>query len=840
MDGELPPHAQDIESVQASLATSFDGLTDREARRRLERYGKNVLEEKEISRFRIFLQQFHNFLIYILFAAAVISLFAADFKDFAVIIALILVNGIIGYWQELKAETSIRALKKLTESTALVVREGRTVEIPSSEIACGDVVLLAEGDLVTADIRLFESVGLAADESAMTGESIPVSKDHRAVLDPDAQPYERINSLLSGTIVVRGSGKGFAVRTGHDTYLAEIAQRAQEPSSESPFTRAIGHFSMRYAVLIIILLVLVGMVAFLQGRDLVGIAYLMVAELVSAVPEGLPLVVTMVMVVGALALSRKQTLTRHLPSVETLGSATVIASDKTGTITGGRLAVQDSYAVNPRALTLAAALCNDAGEGSGDPIDVALSRWVDEYTGIRERYPRTWNFPFDTAMKLMATANEVDGATRFFIKGAFEELAKHAENRDDLGDLKARLDAMAGDGLRVLAFGAGDWRGGDPDAWRYDIVGLVGFIDPPKDGVRESVLTARKAGIHVMMITGDYPLTARAIAEEVAIWRKGDSVLVGSDIASMDDDELAAALKKATVLARVLPEHKYRVVRVLQDHGEIVAVSGDGVNDVPALKAADLGIAMGSGTEAAKSAARMVILDNNLRVIVHAIRNGRVIVDNVRKVIYYLLSTAISEIVLISTAIFAGLPLPLLPIQILWINLVTDGVQDKTFPFIKEEGDVMNRPPIPPALQFFERRQITRILIFGLVMGVASFLVFGHLVDRLPYESANTIIFTAFVVFQWCNGIQAQKEHEPFFLNIRRSLTINPLIFLSVLIGLALQLAAIYGVPSWFNAVPLAPEHWAYVALLSVVAFTVVETIKWGEYLAKRVAEPAE
>ncbi|HDR73786.1 MAG TPA: cation-transporting P-type ATPase [Methanoculleus sp.] len=834
MSDDIPPHAQDITSVRESIDTSFEGLSGEEADRRLERYGKNVLEEEEISRVRIFIKQFQDFLIYILIAAAIISLFAADFKDFVVIVALILVNGIIGFWQELKAETSIRALKELTESTVSVIRDGEKTRVPSPVIVPGDVVFLAEGDMVTADIRLFESAGLAVNEATLTGESVPVSKDHTAVLDPETPLYDLSNTILSGTAVVRGSGKGFVVRTGQETSLSGIAQRAQEASPQSPFTRAIRHFSMRYAVLLIMLLVLVGTVAYLQGRDLISIAYLLVAQLVSAVPAGLPLVVTLVMVVGALALSRKQTLTRHLPSVETLGSATVIASDKTGTITEGRLAVVDDHALDARSLTLAAALCNDAADDAGDPIDVALSRWVGDTEALRERHPRTWTFPFDTEMKLMATANEVDGETRFFIKGAFEELAKRAENREDVDDLEAQQNAMAGEGLRVLAFGAGDWQGEDPDQWRYDIVGLVGFQDPPKEGVRDAVLTARAAGIHVLMITGDNPLTARAIAAEVAIWREGDAVLTGSDIGSMDDDELVATLKTATVLARVLPDHKYRVVRLLQDRGEIVAVSGDGVNDVPALKAADLGIAMGSGTEAAKSAAKMVILDNNLRVIVDAIRNGRVIVDNVRKVIYYLLSTSISEVVLISTTIFAGLPLPLVPIQILWINLVTDGVQDKMFPFIKAEGEVMNRPPKPPARQFFERRQITRILIFGLVMGVASFLVFEHLIDRFPYENANAIIFTAFVAFQWVNGIQAQKEHEPFFKNLRRSLTINPLIFLGVLIGLVLQLIAIYLVPSWLDAVPLAPEQWAYVGLLSLVAFGLVETVKWVEYFVDR------
>jgi len=333
------------------------------------------------------------------------------------------------------------------------------------------------------------------------------------------------------------------------------------------------------------------------------------------------------------------------------------------------------------------------------------------------------------------------------------------------------------------------------------------------------------------MITGDYPLTAREIAHKVHIWKEGDRLLTGPEIDAMNDEELASALKTTTVLARILPEHKYRVVKVLQDQDEIVAVTGDGVNDVPALRAADLGIAMGSGTEAAKSAAKMVIVDNDLSVIIDAIRNGRVIVDNIRKVIYYLVSTSATEIMLISSSIVAGLPLPLLPIQILWVNLVTDGVQDKTFPFIREEGNVMTRDPVHPARQFFDRRQIRRIGTFGLVMGGLSFLFFTYLLGKYPYELAVSIMFKSFVCLQWFNGLQAQLEYEPYLLNIRRSILINPYIFLGIGVGLLLQLAAIYLIPGIFGIVPLALEHWVYVLALSITGFLIVEAIKWGEYL---------
>ncbi|HQP72030.1 MAG TPA: HAD-IC family P-type ATPase, partial [Methanoculleus sp.] len=356
----------------------------------------------------------------------------------------------------------------------------------------------------------------------------------------------------------------------------------------------------------------------------------------------------------------------------------------------------------------------------------------------------------------------------------------------------------------------------------------------------EAVRVAKRAGVRVMMITGDHPLTAREVARSVNIWKEGDTLLTGTDIEAMNDDDLAAALKHTTVLARILPEHKYRVVKTLQEHGETVTVTGDGVNDVPALRAADLGIAMGSGSEAAKSAAKMVIVDNNLSVIVDAIRNARVIVDNIRKVIYYLVSTSIAEIVLISTSIIAGLPLPLLPIQILWVNLVTDGVQDKTFPFIKEEGDVMTRNPIPPCRQFFDKRQIRRIVTFGLVMGGLGALLFWQLLDRYPYELVISIMFTSFVCLQWANGLQAQMEHEPYFLNLKKSLTINPYVFYGIGAGIVLQLIAIYLVPGIFNVVPLNPEHWGYVIGMVVAAFALVEAIKWLEYKETPQAPAAE
>ncbi|RIB35422.1 MAG: cation transporter [Candidatus Nanoclepta minutus] len=829
------PHSLKVEDILNSLGSSLDGLSWGEARKRIQIYGKNTLEEEKINRWKIFLRQFNSPLIYILLIAALISLLVGEIKDFFVITSLVFANGVIGYFQEIKAEVSIRSLKKLTESKVKVIREGKIVEIPSSELVPGDIVVLSEGDLVTADIRLIDSKGLLIDESSITGESIPVEKDHSAILPKETLPYELKNMALSGTTVVRGSGIGVVVRTGKMTYFARITEKVKEKPPLSPVIKALKVFTRRYVIFVIFFLTIVGIIAYYQGRRILEIAMILISQLVSSVPEGLPIVITLTLVVGALALSKRKTLVRYLPAVEVLGSATTIVIDKTGTITEGKLAVKEVFAKDEEMLKVVSALCNNFRDGHGDPIDRALAKWLgEEYEKIRSLYPRVKEYPFDVKHRFMATINEFKGKKTLFIKGAYESLKEIAINRD-LKEFDRILEKMTENGLRVLAFGYGEWNGDDFSKWKIRIVGLIGFYDPPKEGVREAVEVARRAGIRIIMITGDHLLTAKAIAKEVGIWRERDLILTGKDIDSLDDKELYKVLEKTTVIARALPEHKYRVVRVLQENDEIVAVTGDGVNDVPALRVADLGIAMGSGTEAAKSVAKMVIVDNDLRIIIDAIKQGRVIADNLRKVVYYLISTSIGEVILISLSILLGLPLPLFAIQILWINLVTDGVQDKTFPLCKEETDVMDRLPRRPEKLFFDGYQMARILYFGLLMGLTNLFLYMHLLNIYEYAIVNSIIFTSSVVVQWFNGIQAQKEKEPFFKNVKKSLTINPYIFLGILASMVLQLIALYLVPDWFKTVPLPIEGWLYVLLVSLICFFAVEIWKWIEYLINKV-----
>lgn len=821
-------HTLSIEETFKRLESFPHGLNCEEVEKRQKLFGKNVLKEEKTSLFTIFFRQFKSIPIYILFAASCISLLMGEWIDFCVIIGIILTNGIIGFWQESKAEASIAALKKMTQSKNQVVRNGERISICSSELVPGDYMFFQEGEVVTADVRLTDSAGLMIDESSITGESAPVIKNHETILPKHSLPYELANMLLTGTIVVRGSGHGVVSSIGGKTYLASIAEKAKEASPETPLNKALDFFMSRFVYVLIGIFALLGIIGIIQGRHLIDLSYILLAGLVSAVPEGLVVVVTLVMVIGALALSKRQTLIRYLPSVETLGSVTVLASDKTGTITKGKFIVKEVFAKDLEQLKRIASLCNDANEGSGDPLDVALSKWVEEFEKNRTAYPRIWEHPFDTRLMLMATANQINQSQELLVKGAFEALKEKGENREEF---ESTLTAFLEQGLRVIAFGQGKWENNpDPSSWKIEIVGLVGFLDPPKEGVKEAVIAAKNAGIHVLMITGDHPITAKAIAKEVNIWSENDQILTGKEIEELDEASLLQALKKATVLARVLPEHKYRVIKLLQESNEIVAVTGDGVNDVPALKVADIGIAMGSGSEAAKSVSKMVIADNNLRVIIGAIKNARVIADNIRKLIYYLVGTTIQEVVLIVLAVISNLPLPLLAIQILWVNLIGDGVQDKTFPFAKEEGDVMKRKPRRPEKQFFNLSQIIRIFSFGLTVGLMCFFLYIYLIDTYEPAIVSTILFTCVVVAQWANGIQAQKETEPFFKNILRSFTINPFIFLGIGVGMILQCIIIYLIPELFHLAPIELSYWVYPLWIFLAAFGVVEIRKWIEW----------
>jgi Ca2+-transporting ATPase len=832
-------HALQVAKVLELLQSAPKGLPHDEVVRRRKRFGKNLLEEHRVSRLSILIGQFRSPLVLILLAASLISLFVGHRGDALLIFVIVCINTALGFWQELKALTSIEALKKMTESRVAVMRGGKATTVASSQIVPGDIVLLQEGDIVPADLRLVSVEGLGIDESVLTGESVPVDKEADITLPEKTLPYELDNMALSGTVVVKGTATAVAVYTAQQTYLASIAARAQEASPESPLTRSLGIFTKKHLGILLSIIALIGGIAFLQGRPLLDITMLLIAEIVSAIPEGLPIVVTLVLTIGAMALGRKNTLVRYLPTVETLGSATVIASDKTGTITEGKLAVKESFAIDETFTKIAAALANESVKGKGDPIDLALAQWLGvSYEEIRGRYRRTSFYPFDTKHRLMASANIIHEEHRIVVKGAFESLKEFARNRGDFKKLEAVHDEFARKGLRVLAMGVGDYESDDIETWEIDIVGLVGFLDPPKKDVKVAVETAKSAGLQIMMVTGDNALTAAAVSAEVGIFTEGDRVLTGPEISEMDDEALKQRLSDTTVWARMLPEHKYRLVKLMQEKGEIVAVTGDGANDIPALKAADLGIAMGSGAEAAKATAKMILLNNDLSVIIEAVRQGRIIADNIRKSIYFLVSTSIDEIVLISGAILLGYPLPLYPLQILWINLVADSALDKTFPFVREEGNVMKRKPKRPAEQFFDKIQIARTLYASLAIGLLGLWLYKVMISAHGYDAAVSVVFTAMIVAIWVNGLQSLKEHEPFLRHIRTSFTINPYLFLGIFVGIFLQGAVLLFAAEWFHASVPDLEASGYILGMGLSVFFLIEARKWAELWYKNRRKP--
>ncbi|WP_304545861.1 cation-translocating P-type ATPase [Sulfurimonas microaerophilic] len=829
------PHCETVESLAQKMETSKQGLSHSAVEKNLSIYGFNEITEKKHNLFTLFLAQFKSPLVYVLVVAAILSFFLGNIHEGLLIFLIILINSLIGFWQEVKALSSIKALQKLTESKSQVKREDEIFAISSSELVPGDVVILSEGDIVPADIRLFDTNGLVIDESILTGESVPVQKDANLTLPQETLPYELDNMALSGTTVTKGRAEGFVIFTAHNTYLASIAGKAEEESPETPLTKALEVFIKKHMVILLTMIGFTAIIALWQGRALIEVIYLVIAELVSAVPEGLPIVVTLVLTIGAISLSVRKVYIRHLPSVETLGSTTVIASDKTGTITQGKLEVKDVFYLHETFSQTVSALANESIEGEGDPVDTALALWVGkDYDTIREKYPRVNLYPFDTKHRLMASSNMIKKEHKIFVKGAFESLKQFATNEDDFEVLEKEHDKLASNGLRVIALGIGEHTTDDIAKWEIEIVGLIGFLDPPKEGVLEAVQTAQKAGIKVMMITGDNALTAAAVAKSVNIYKEGDLVVTGKELNDMDDDALVKIVPKVTVWARVLPEHKYRIVKILQKEGEIVAVTGDGANDVPALKAADLGIGMGSGTDAAKSTAKMVLADNNLSVIVDAIKQGRTIASNIRKAIYFLVSTSLDEVILITAAILMALPLPLYPVQILWINLVSDSALDKTFPFMKEEGDMMNRAPTKLHEQFLDKIQLLRVLYAALIISAGTLFIYIWMLDHYGEESAISTLFTAFVIATWINGLQSLKEHEPFLKNIKKSLQINPYIFYGIGIGFVLQLFAIYVLSDLFHTLPLNEESLTMIGLLALWIFSMIEIRKWGEYLWRK------
>jgi Ca2+-transporting ATPase len=869
VDSTQPPvwHQQSADATLERLGVDADaGLDKHSVRERRRRHGLNKLEEAaRRGPIRMFLGQFADFMIFVLVIAAVISGIVGEAQDTAAIIVILLLNALIGALQEYRAERAVAALRAMAAPEARVRRDSQVHLVPATELVPGDIVLLEAGNIVPADLRLIEVAELRADEAALTGESQAVDKQSDALQKAELSVGDRRNMAFKGTLITSGRATGVVVATAMDTELGKVARLLGEGESQrTPLQRRLAAFGKRLSIVVLLVCAMIFVVGLLRGEPLALMFLTAVTLAVAAIPEALPAVVTISLALGARKMSRRNALIRRLPAVETLGSVTYICSDKTGTLTENRMKVdavlvgtlreaqlhpEDSAGLPWRLMGQALALNNDAqedqnGRVTGDPTEVALYIAARDAGYVRKQLeqslPRIAELPFDADRKRMTTLHQDASGIIAFIKGAPEQvlalcvdqLAEGGALDLDTPAVLEAADTLAGQGYRVLAFATRRLQQ-VPDPLQagaveesFSFIGLAGLIDPPRPEAAESVALCRSAGITPVMITGDHAGTAQAIATRLGIAQENHPVLTGNDLKQLPPEQLQQRVAEVTVYARVSPEQKIRIVEGLQARGEFVAMTGDGVNDAPALKRAEIGVAMGlKGTDVAREAADMVLLDDNFATIVAAVREGRRIFDNIRKFIKDTMSSNSGEIWTLFLAPFFGLPIPLLPIHILWINLVTDGLPGLAFSAEPAEPGVMRRPPRPPHESIFAHGMWQHILWVGLFVGALSIGTQAWAYGR-GLEYWQTMVFTVLTVSQLFHSLAVRSERESLFTI---GVTSNPAMLGAVLLTLALQLAVIY-VPVFnpiFHTQPLPLADLLVCLGLSSLVLVAVEIEKW-------------
>ncbi len=860
-------HTLSVEETAEKLNSSAStGLSHDQAADRLALHGANALEEaKHRSPWRMLLDQFTEFMILILIGAAIISGIVGDIEDTIAIIVIVILNAVIGFVQEYRAERSMAALKRMSEATVQVVRDNQIHSVNASELVMGDTVLLEAGNLVAADLRLTESNQLRIDESALTGESVSVEKHTNKIVDLDASLGDKTCLAYKGTIVTHGRARGLVVATGMRTELGKIAALLSDSDpSKTPMQKRLANFGKKLALAALAICTLVFTIGVIRGEPLLLMFMTAVSLAVAAIPEALPAVVTISLALGAHKMIKQHALIRRLPAVETLGSVTFICSDKTGTLTQNKMCVTSMYAdhqqikdlpvtvtdVPWQTLLHAMALNNDAyinkrGKVEGEPTEAALLQATTEAgyhkQALENQMPRLKELAFDSERKCMTTFHAAAAGFMAYTKGSPEAvIAKCTRLSSSDGELPADraallkiADSMAQDGLRILAFACREWQT-LPDEQHVEhiekdlvFLGLVGLIDPPRSEAKQAVSLCRSAGITPVMITGDHPATARAIALELGILKDSDGiVMVGQELSKLDQPSFESQVKHIRVYARVDPAQKIRIVKALQDKGEVVAMTGDGVNDAPALKAADIGIAMGKGgTDVAREAAHMVLLDDNFATIVHAIRYGRHLYDNIRKFVRYAVTTNSAEIWTIFLAPFLGLPIPLLPIHILWINLVTDGLPALALTTEPAEKNIMQRPPRPTKESLFSHGMWQHMIWVGLLMAALTLLC-----QAWAYHSGSahwqTMAFTVLTLSQLAHVMAIRSERASLF---SLGVLSNRYLALAVCATFMLQMATIY-VPAFntvFKTQPLSLSELMICIGLSSIILIAVEFEKW-------------
>lgn len=863
-----------METKEAARRLETDekqGLTSQMAAERLVQKGRNELAETDgkKSLFWRFLAQFDDFMILLLLGAAVVSVVISrlsgenDVLDAVMILGIVVLNAALGLFQESKAEKALEALKKMAAPHARVIRDGIVREIPAAEVVPGDLLLLETGDAVCADGRVVESRSLKTEESALTGEALPVEKTSVGGLPEETATGDRKNMVLAGGYVVYGKGKVLVTATGMDTEMGRIAAMLFHTSdSMTPLQKKLEQTGKQLGIGALAICALIFCMGILQEKPPFSMFMTAVSLAVAAIPEGLPAIVTIVLAMGTSRMSEKHTIVRRLSAVETLGGAQVICSDKTGTLTQNRMQVTtwtDYSHREPKNEDLREtvanlfALCNDCnvsdGNLQGEPTEKALGEYAQsmgiDFAALRRDMPRVGEIPFSSARKRMTTLHKTEDGWISVTKGApdilLEKCAFCMEGSgqvpfDDRRKSMARMvnGEMAAQALRVVAVAFRQWSEKPPlteEALERNLVfaGMAGMVDPPRPEVKEAVHLCRQAGIRPVMITGDHVLTAEAIGRELGIYQKGDCAVTGAELDKMSDKELETAAETCTVFARVAPEHKVRIVKAFQKSGNVVAMTGDGVNDAPALKTADIGCAMGkSGTEVAKGASDLILTDDNFATIVEAVREGRGIYDNIRKAVHFLLSSNIGEILTIFVAMVLGWAAPLLPIQLLWVNLVTDSLPAIALGMEPAEENIMERPPRKNTGSLFGDGLGDRILLEGVMIGVLALLAFGighvYFDQEDGYAVGRTMAFAVLSLSQLVHAFNMRGEGSlgklPFCS--------NKWLLMAFVVGTTLQCVVIMMPPlaGIFQVVPLNGEQWLLTAALALAPLPLVELEK--------------
>lgn len=871
---QVPWHTQKLDEVYETLHTSEKGLSDAEAAERLRKNGRNELRSKPPKTILQMLKaQIVDPMVLILIGAAVFSAVLQEWTEAAVIFTIVVINAVIGIVQEKKAQSSLEALRNMSAPTARVLRQGEESIVPASELVVGDVVCLSDGDMVPADMRLIDSANLKVQEASLTGESVPSEKDAEELLRSDCVLGDRSNMVYTSAIVTYGRATGVVVATGMDTEVGNIAGMLDNQDElDTPLKRKLNAVGKTLTVVGLIVCVLIFIIGALYQRPLIPQFLVAISLAISIIPEGLPATATIVMALGVQRMAKKNALIRKLPAVETLGSATVICSDKTGTLTLNKMTVTH-IAVNGdfetgratlvhsaaeqhpevyQHLVYAAALCNDAsldpdrkGEIIGDPTEGALIHMAQAFginhEALESEHPRFWEQPFDSDRKRMTTVHRIENQWEAYTKGAVDEMlllcthiltAKGIRpmTEADRTNIAKLCLSMSENALRVLGFAMRTLSNvpqEDDEDLEFDMtfVGAVGMIDPPRSEVAESVRTCLTAGIRTIMITGDHKVTALAIAKELAIYREGNTVISGDELDSMTDGELDEAVKTTTVFARVSPADKLRIIQSLKRIGEVAAMTGDGVNDSPALKAADIGVAMGvTGTDVAKDASDMILLDDSFTTIAYAIKEGRRVYRNIQKVIQFLLVGNIAEILTLFAATIFNWDAPLLAVHILWVNLATASLPALALGVDPASKNIMKHQPVKSGT-LFEKDLVRRVVTQGMFVAALTIVAYWIGVNMGNHTVGQTMAFCTLAFSQMLRAFNQRSNTEPIWI---RAEGLNPWLFISFAVSLLLMLCILLipALQSAFRLTLLGGTEWLIVIALSLLSIVQVEIVK--------------